>query len=230
MSESGSNLVTGTLTSTSTSCGYTNVTFSGSVTGSELSLTASTTCNGIPMNLEYTQGILSGNTINGSWINYLNEQIEMITEPSLSPERRAIVWRNTSTGENKVWYMNGTTMTSSADLYAVADQTWTIVGTGDFNNDGNTDILWRNTSTGENAVWYMNGVNLTSWAIFYAVADQTWKIVGTGDFNNDGKHRYRLEKHRYRRECGLVHEWGNPDQLGESSYRSGSDLDYRRHG
>jgi hypothetical protein len=98
-----------------------------------------------------------------------------------------IILRNSATGENKVWYMNGTTMTSSANLYAVADQTWTVVGTGDFNNDGKTDIVWRNTSTGQNIVWYMNGTTLTSWANLPAVADQSWQIVGTGDFNNDGK-------------------------------------------
>jgi hypothetical protein len=100
---------------------------------------------------------------------------------------REIFWRNTATGQNMVWYMNGTTMTNSAGIYAIADQTWTIVGTGDFNNDGKPDILWRNTATGQNVVWYMDGANLNNWADIYAIADQTWTIVGTGDFNNDGK-------------------------------------------
>ena len=35
----------------------------------------------------------------------------------------------------------------------VGDQNWKIVGTGDFNGDGKSDIFWRNTSTGENAIW-----------------------------------------------------------------------------
>lgn len=89
-----------------------------------------------------------------------------------------LVWRNTATGSNMVWYMNGVTMTSSANLYAVADQHWTIVGTGDFDKDGKTDIVWRNTSTGQNVVWYMNGANLTSWANLPSNTDQNWKIVG----------------------------------------------------
>ena len=35
----------------------------------------------------------------------------------------------------------------------VGDQNWKIVGTGDFDGDGKSDIFWRNTSTGENAIW-----------------------------------------------------------------------------
>jgi hypothetical protein len=58
------------------------------------------------------------------------------------------------------------------------DQTWTIVGTGDFNGDGKTDILWRNTSSGQNAVWYMDGVTVTGFAILDSMPDQAWNIVG----------------------------------------------------
>jgi hypothetical protein len=89
-----------------------------------------------------------------------------------------ILWRNTSTGADVVWYMNGATMTSWAALSAVTDQTWQIVGVGDFNGDGSPDILWRNTSTGADVVWYMNGATMTSWAALSAVTDQTWQIVG----------------------------------------------------
>jgi len=34
-----------------------------------------------------------------------------------------IVWRNTATGENAVWYMNGATLMSYAALPANTDQT-----------------------------------------------------------------------------------------------------------
>ena len=33
---------------------------------------------------------------------------------------------------------------------------WTVVGTGDFNGDGMTDIVWRDTA-GDTAIWLMNG-------------------------------------------------------------------------
>ena len=38
---------------------------------------------------------------------------------------------------------------------------WTIVGTGDFNGDGKSDILWRNTY-GDVDIWLMNGFQILS--------------------------------------------------------------------
>ena len=98
-----------------------------------------------------------------------------------------ILWRNKSTGQNVVWLMNGTALSSYVWIDTVADTNWEIVGTGDFNGDGKTDILWRNKSTGQNVVWLMNGTALSSYVWIDTVADTNWEIVGTGDFNGDGK-------------------------------------------
>jgi hypothetical protein len=100
-----------------------------------------------------------------------------------------ILWRYAgSGGANAVWYMNGTTLTGGASLPSVSDLNWQIVGTGDFNGDGQVDILWRyNGSGGANAVWYMNGTTLTGAASLPSVSDLNWQIVGTGDFNGDGQ-------------------------------------------
>jgi hypothetical protein len=100
-----------------------------------------------------------------------------------------ILWRyNGSGGANAVWYMNGTTLTGGASLPSVSDLNWQIVGTGDFNGDGQVDILWRyNGSGGYTAVWYMNGTNIIGGASLPSVSDLNWQIVGTGDFNGDGQ-------------------------------------------
>ncbi len=102
-----------------------------------------------------------------------------------------ILWRNTSTGDNAIWLMNGFTMTSSALIPGVAGapSAWIIAGVGDFNGDGKADILWRNTSTGDNAIWFMNGLTLSSSALIPGVpsAMPGWIIAGLGDFNGDGK-------------------------------------------
>jgi len=98
-----------------------------------------------------------------------------------------ILWRNKSTGQNVVWFMNGAAFSSYAELLQVPDTNWQIVGTGDFNGDGKTDVLWRNTSTGQNVVWLMDGVNYGGYAWLLEVADLNWEIVGTGDFNSEGK-------------------------------------------
>jgi len=99
-----------------------------------------------------------------------------------------ILWRNKATGENVVWYMDGVTRTGWSYIEpAVSDLNWEIVGTGDFNSDGKTDILWRNKSTGQNVVWFMDGVAYGSYAWLLEVTDLNWEIVGTGDFNGNGK-------------------------------------------
>lgn len=97
-----------------------------------------------------------------------------------------ILWRNTSNGNNMVWFMNGTTHTSVL-ITPETDQNWQIAKAADFNNDGNSDILWRNGSTGEVRVWYLNGTAKVGEVSFGFQANQAWTIVGAGDFNNDGQ-------------------------------------------
>ena len=42
--------------------------------------------------------------------------------------RTDIVWRNVSTGDNMIWFMNGVTMTGGASTSPLADVGWKIVG------------------------------------------------------------------------------------------------------
>jgi hypothetical protein len=89
---------------------------------------------------------------------------------------------------NKTEIMAATGVLGGADILAVADLTWHAMGTGDFNNDGKTDVLWRYNGTGGRVrVWYMDGLNVTAGADIGSVSDLDWQIVGTGDFNRDGK-------------------------------------------
>jgi hypothetical protein len=39
-----------------------------------------------------------------------------------------ILWRNYTTGENHIWYMNGVTRTSTANINTVADTNWKLSG------------------------------------------------------------------------------------------------------
>lgn len=73
-----------------------------------------------------------------------------------------LIWRNSSTGRVIVWFMDGTTRTGTAALWAATnpgESAWRPIATGDFNADGQADIVWRNVDTGRVIVWFMNGTS-----------------------------------------------------------------------
>src|SRR5437773_1974635 len=98
-----------------------------------------------------------------------------------------VLWRNSATGEDYVWLMNGQTIASGGFLTTVGDPAWQIQGTGDFDGDGKADILWRNAVTGENYIWLMNGLTIASQGSINVVDPTSgWQIQGIGDFDGDG--------------------------------------------
>jgi hypothetical protein len=106
-----------------------------------------------------------------------------------------ILWHNGATGATQVWYMHGKTMFDQAPVdprYSVPDSSgWRLVGTGDLDYDGNTDLLWHNGATGASVVWYMVGATMRDQAPIdprYPVLDSSgWRFAGTADFNADRK-------------------------------------------
>jgi subtilase family serine protease len=96
-----------------------------------------------------------------------------------------ILWRNTSTGQNIAWLMNGAAPTAGGNLLSV-DPSWKLATIADFNNDGQSDLLWNDSVTGEFRAWYMDhGSPIGSG--YMATMDQSWKIAASGDMNGDGK-------------------------------------------
>jgi hypothetical protein len=99
-----------------------------------------------------------------------------------------ILWRNISTGDNRIWLMNGAVQNGPDEVLPPdTTQNWQIAATGDLNNDGNTDIIWRHATNGQNRVWMMNGTAFVSNVVLPTNSNPIAKIVGTGDFNNDGR-------------------------------------------
>jgi hypothetical protein len=74
--------------------------------------------------------------------------------------------------------MNGTAISQSAVVSVNPGPTWHVVGTGDFNQDGKTDIVWRNDN-GKVAVWEMNGTTMVGGAVV-ANAGPAWSVSGDG--------------------------------------------------
>jgi len=97
-----------------------------------------------------------------------------------------LVWRNSATGANVVWYLNGTTLVAQASLPAVSDPAWQLITTADINKDGQLDLLWHNSVTGQNVVWYLSGGVLLSQVGLPSVSDLAWQMVASADINRDG--------------------------------------------
>lgn len=98
-----------------------------------------------------------------------------------------IVWRNTSTGLNWMYQMNGSNIILNKPINTISDQNWQIVGVGDFNGDTISDILWRDESTGWNWVYLMNSNTVTTSTLVNVITDTNWKVKGVGDLDADGK-------------------------------------------
>jgi uncharacterized delta-60 repeat protein len=99
-----------------------------------------------------------------------------------------LLWRQSSTGQVWTWNMNGTTWVGATLLGgSLAGNDWQIVGTGDFNKDGNVDILWRQSSTGQVWTWTMSGTTWVGAALIGVTpAGNDWQIRDVGDFDHSG--------------------------------------------
>jgi hypothetical protein len=93
-----------------------------------------------------------------------------------------VLFQNTSNGRVAAWSLAGTRHRSTTVL-PVAPAGSKLVGTGDFNGDGQNDLVWQGSDR-KVAVWYMNGLVFGSVASGPA-APPSWFTAGVADFNND---------------------------------------------
>ncbi|NEQ79885.1 MAG: VCBS repeat-containing protein [Moorea sp. SIO2I5] len=127
-------------------------------------------------------------TINGTSDGGELTRIDFIEFNELDAPSADIFWRNSETGDNLAWIMDGTNLGQSNPIQSEpADSPWEMRGAGDFDDDAQKDILWRNTDTGDVGFWLMEGFEFKSGASSTQVSDLNWEIRGTGDFDSDGE-------------------------------------------
>ncbi|OKH52130.1 hypothetical protein NIES2101_15965 [Calothrix sp. HK-06] len=103
-----------------------------------------------------------------------------------------ILWRSNSTGETRVWNMDGARIvansaTMSNNQRLIQGLNWRVISTTDFNNDGNADILWRNTLTGETQLWEMDLANIVANTVVSGAPTPEWQLFQAANFYGDSK-------------------------------------------
>lgn len=94
-----------------------------------------------------------------------------------------ILWRG-SDGSNRVFLMNGTTVSNLKLLAAPIN--WQVQAIADFDGDNKDDVLWRDASTGQNRVFLMNGSTVKTNAKLLAM-ESGYTVAAVADFSGDGK-------------------------------------------
>jgi hypothetical protein len=83
-----------------------------------------------------------------------------------------------------MWFMTGTTLTSTTTLPSVADLNWKFRGMADYNLDTWSDLVWHNSSTGWIVIWFLKGTEKTTTTGMGYIHNH--ELVATGDFDWDG--------------------------------------------
>jgi hypothetical protein len=134
-----------------------------------------------------------------------------------------VLWRD-GQGQLAIWFKGDLADTVRPAAYpgygtvaAPVDLAWQIMGIGDFDGDGRSDLLWRQNN-GQTAIWYMAGAVRIGEA-YPGGADPRllWTVQGLGDFDADGRADIL-----WRNVSGLLAIWfaGDAHRAAYPSYRS----------
>jgi uncharacterized membrane protein len=85
-----------------------------------------------------------------------------------------LLWHHPGSGRVNTWLLDGTSVIANPDFAwnVPGASGWVLEGTGDFNQDGHTDLLWRQRSSGRVNTWLLDGTSVV------ANPDFAWNVPG----------------------------------------------------
>ena len=89
-----------------------------------------------------------------------------------------MLWQNQTNGVVGSWLIKNGVYTDWANLGSADPNVWKIVGVGDFNGDGTSDVLWQNQTNGVVGSWLIKNGVYTDWANLGGADPKVWKVVG----------------------------------------------------
>lgn len=99
-----------------------------------------------------------------------------------------LLWQD-ATGWAAVWTMKGLQRIEGHLLTATpnADLDWKMVGAGDLDHDGFSDLVWHHQTSGQLAWWKLNGdTQVSGDYLTPSSAPLDWRLRGAVDLNKDG--------------------------------------------
>ena len=116
--------------------------------------------------------------------------------------------------------MNGTNEIGGGLVGSNPGPSWKAIGTGDFNDDGHSDILWQNTSSGQVSIWEMNGTNVIGGGVVEPQSGPKLEGDRNGRFQRRRPFRHSVAEHEQRPGRDLGNERDQCDRQATGEHQS----------
>ena len=131
--------------------------------------------------------------------------VEVVLEPKLRPDDgwtiagvgdidndgiSDIIWWNRRDGRVGHWLITASvTVKPESGIIGtrMSPGSWKVVGVGDFNADGRTDIVWKDDSSGDVELWLTTGLDSYRPVLLAHAVAPEWHVANVGDYDGDGR-------------------------------------------